>query len=134
MPDRDDVKQGIIAYKIAAHAADVAKGHPAARARDDAISHARFEFRWEDQFNLGLDPETAREFHDETLPKDASKTAHFCSMCGPKFCSMKITQEVRDFAAATGVSEQEALNAGMAAKSQEFKAAGGEFYVPIQPV
>ena len=134
LPDRDDVKQGIIAYKIAAHAADVAKGHPAARARDDAISHARFEFRWEDQFNLGLDPETAREFHDETLPKDASKTAHFCSMCGPKFCSMKITQEVRDFAAAKGVSEQEALNAGMAAKSQEFKAAGGEFYVPIQPV
>ena len=133
MPDRDDVKQGIIAYKIAAHAADVAKGHPAARARDDAISHARFEFRWEDQFNLGLDPETAREFHDETLPKDASKTAHFCSMCGPKFCSMKITQEVRDFAAAKGVSEAEALAQGMAQKSQEFKAVGGEFYVPIQP-
>ncbi len=131
LPDRDDVKQGIIAYKIAAHAADVAKGHPAARARDDAISHARFEFRWEDQFNLGLDPDTAREFHDETLPKDSSKTAHFCSMCGPKFCSMKITQEVRDFAAAKGLSENEALQEGMAQKSQEFKAVGGEFYVPI---
>jgi phosphomethylpyrimidine synthase len=133
LPDRDDVKQGIIAYKIAAHAADVAKGHPAARARDDAISHARFEFRWEDQFNLGLDPETARDFHDETLPKDSSKSAHFCSMCGPKFCSMKITQEVRDFAAAKGVSETEALRRGMAQKSEEFKAAGGEFYVPIKP-
>ncbi|MFT3776909.1 MAG: phosphomethylpyrimidine synthase ThiC [Ottowia sp.] len=123
LPDRDDVKQGIIAYKIAAHAADVAKGHPAARARDDAISHARFEFRWEDQFNLGLDPETARDFHDETLPKDSSKTAHFCSMCGPKFCSMKITQEVREFAAQ-----------GMAEKSREFKAGGGEMYVPIQKI
>ena len=131
LPDRNDVKQGIIAYKIAAHAADVAKGHPAARARDDAISHARFEFRWEDQFNLGLDPETARDFHDETLPKDASKSAHFCSMCGPKFCSMKITQEVRDFAAARGLSEDEALRRGMEQKSGEFKAAGGEFYVPI---
>ena len=134
LPDRDDVKQGIIAYKIAAHAADVAKGHPAARARDDAISHARFEFRWEDQFNLGLDPDTARDFHDETLPKDSSKTAHFCSMCGPKFCSMKITQEVRDFAAAKGLSEAEALKAGMDEKSKEFQAKGGEFYVPIQPV
>ena len=134
LPDRNDVKQGIIAYKIAAHAADVAKGHPAARARDDAISHARFEFRWQDQFNLGLDPETARDFHDETLPKDSSKSAHFCSMCGPKFCSMKITQEVRDFAAAKGVSESEALRRGMDQKSEEFKAAGGEFYVPIQPV
>ena len=100
LPDRDDVKQGIIAYKIAAHAADVAKGHPGARARDDALSKARFEFRWQDQFNLGLDPDTARDFHDETLPKDASKVAHFCSMCGPKFCSMKITQEVREYAAA----------------------------------
>ncbi|MBB6247233.1 phosphomethylpyrimidine synthase [Rhodanobacter sp. A1T4] len=99
LPDRNDVKQGIIAYRIAAHAADIAKGHPGARAHDDALSKARFEFRWEDQFNLGLDPETARAFHDETLPKDASKSAHFCSMCGPKFCSMKITQEVRQFAA-----------------------------------
>ena len=131
LPDRDDVKQGIIAYKIAAHAADLAKGHPSARARDDAISKARFEFRWEDQFNLGLDPDTARDFHDETLPKDSSKTAHFCSMCGPKFCSMKITQEVRDYAAAKGVSEAEALKAGMDEKSQEFAAKGGEFYVPI---
>ena len=123
LPDREDVKQGIVAYKIAAHAADVAKGHPGARARDDALSKARFEFRWTDQFNLGLDPDTAREFHDETLPKDASKVAHFCSMCGPKFCSMKITQEVRDYAAR-----------GMGEKSAEFRAGGGELYVPIQPV
>jgi phosphomethylpyrimidine synthase len=134
LPNRDDVKAGIIAYKIAAHAADVAKGHPTARARDDAISKARFEFRWEDQFNLGLDPDTARAFHDETLPKDSSKTAHFCSMCGPKFCSMKITQEVREFAAAKGVSEAEALQAGMSEKSQEFAAAGGEFYIPIDSI
>ncbi|VTY40235.1 Phosphomethylpyrimidine synthase [Xylophilus ampelinus] len=122
LPGRDDVKQGIIAYKIAAHAADVAKGHPGARARDDALSRARFEFRWEDQFNLGLDPDTARDFHDETLPKDSSKVAHFCSMCGPKFCSMKITQEVREYAAQ-----------GMDQKSREFRAGGGEFYVPIAP-
>ena len=134
LPDRNDVKDGIIAYKIAAHAADVAKGHPTARARDDAISKARFEFRWEDQFNLGLDPDTAKEFHDETLPKDSSKTAHFCSMCGPKFCSMKITQEVREFAKAKGLSEIEALKAGMAEKSQEFQAKGGEFYIPIEKV
>jgi phosphomethylpyrimidine synthase len=133
LPNRDDVKQGIIAYKIAAHAADVAKGHPSARARDDAVSKARFEFRWEDQFNLGLDPDTARDFHDETLPKDSSKTAHFCSMCGPKFCSMKITQDVRDYAATLGVSEQEALRVGMDEKSKEFAAKGGEFYVPIEP-
>jgi phosphomethylpyrimidine synthase len=122
LPDRDDVKQGLIAYRIAAHAADVAKGHPGARAHDDALSKARFEFRWEDQFNLGLDPDTARSFHDETLPKDSAKEAHFCSMCGPKFCSMKITQEVRAFA-----------EAGMSAKSAEFKAQGGELYIPIQP-
>ncbi|MFN5049027.1 phosphomethylpyrimidine synthase ThiC [Roseateles sp.] len=122
LPDRDDVKAGLMAYKIAAHAADVAKGHPGARARDDALSKARFEFRWTDQFNLGLDPETAREFHDETLPKDSAKVAHFCSMCGPKFCSMKITQEVRDYAAA---------QQGMADKSAEFKAQGGELYIPI---
>lgn len=120
LPDRDDVKQGLIAYKIAAHAADVAKGHPGARARDEALSKARFEFRWSDQFNLGLDPDTARDFHDETLPKDSSKVAHFCSMCGPKFCSMKITQEVREFA-----------ERGMAEKSVQFKAGGGELYVPI---
>ncbi|MEO6269318.1 MAG: phosphomethylpyrimidine synthase ThiC, partial [Lautropia sp.] len=133
LPDRDDVKQGIIAYKIAAHAADIAKGHPGARARDDALSKARFEFRWHDQFNLGLDPDTARDFHDETLPKDASKEAHFCSMCGPKFCSMKITQEVREYAAKKGVEEREALERGMAEKSAEFKAAGGELYIPIRP-
>ena len=123
LPDRDDVKQGIIAYKIAAHAADVAKGHPGARARDDALSQARFDFRWQDQFNLGLDPETAQAFHDETLPKDASKVAHFCSMCGPKFCSMKITQEVREFA-----------TKGLADKAAEFRGTGGELYVPIVPV
>ena len=133
LPDRDDVKQGIIAYKIAAHAADLAKGHPGARARDDALSKARFDFRWTDQFNLGLDPDTARNFHDETLPKDSSKVAHFCSMCGPKFCSMKITQEVRDFAAKQGLGEGDALTQGMAGKSAEFRAAGGELYVPIKP-
>jgi phosphomethylpyrimidine synthase len=132
LPNRDDVKQGLIAYKIAAHAADIAKGHPGARARDDALSQARFDFRWQDQFNLGLDPETARDFHDETLPKDAAKVAHFCSMCGPKFCSMKITQEVRDFAAAQGVAEADAVAQGMAAKSEEFKQVGGEIYIPIK--
>ncbi len=131
LPDRDDVKQGIIAYKIAAHAADVAKGHPGQRARDDAMSKARFEFRWRDQFALGLDPQTAEEYHDETLPKDSSKEAHFCSMCGPKFCSMKITQDVRDYAEKQGISEGDALAHGMADKSAEFKAAGGEFYVPL---
>ncbi len=131
LPDRDDVKQGIIAYKIAAHAADVAKGHPGQRARDDAMSKARFEFRWRDQFALGLDPQTAEAYHDETLPKDSSKEAHFCSMCGPKFCSMKITQDVRDYAAAKGLSEEQALTEGMAQKSAEFKAVGGEFYVPV---
>src|SRR5574344_1730396 len=134
LPDRDDVKQGIIAYKIAAHAADVAKGHPGARARDDALSQARFDFRWQDQFNLGLDPETAKEYHDETLPKDSAKVAHFCSMCGPKFCSMKITQEVRDFAAAKGVAEAKALEEGLHAKAEEFNRPGGSLYVPIKPV
>ncbi len=129
LPDRNDVKQGIIAYKIAAHAADVAKGHPGARARDDALSQARFDFRWTDQFNLGLDPDTAREFHDETLPKDASKVAHFCSMCGPKFCSMKITQEVREFAAREGLTGQAALAQGMHEKSIEFRRGGSEIYV-----
>ena len=127
LPDRNDVKQGIIAYKIAAHASDIAKGHPGSRARDSAISKARFEFRWADQFNLSLDPDTARDFHDETLPKDSSKVAHFCSMCGPKFCSMKITQEVRDYAA-----QKEALEKGMAEKSAEFIAGGGEMYVPVE--
>ena len=134
LPDRNDVKQGIIAYKIAAHAADVAKGHPTARARDEALSKARFEFRWHDQFNLSLDPDTAREFHDETLPKEVSKVAHFCSMCGPKFCSMKISQEVREYAALQGVGEDDALAQGMEAKSSEFRAGGGEIYIPIHPV
>ncbi len=110
LPDRDDVKDGVITYKIAAHAADLAKGHPAAQLRDDALSRARFDFRWEDQFNLGLDPDTARDYHDETLPKDAHKVAHFCSMCGPKFCSMKITQDVRDYAATLGDNEKAALD------------------------
>ena len=127
LPDRDDVKQGIIAYKIAAHAADVAKGHPTSRARDEALSKARFEFRWQDQFNLSLDPDTARDFHDETLPAEGAKVAHFCSMCGPKFCSMKITQEVREYAA-----ELESREAGMAQKSAEFRAAGSEIYIPIR--
>ncbi|MBB6576883.1 phosphomethylpyrimidine synthase [Comamonas odontotermitis] len=131
LPDRDDVKQGIIAYKIAAHAADVAKGHPGARSRDDALSQARFDFRWEDQFNLGLDPDTARAFHDETLPKDSAKVAHFCSMCGPKFCSMKITQEVRDFAKSQGVAAEQGISVGMQAKAEEFNRTGGEFYIPI---
>jgi phosphomethylpyrimidine synthase len=132
LPDRDDVKQGIVAYKIAAHAADVAKGHPGARARDEALSKARFEFRWSDQFNLSLDPDTARDFHDETLPKDSSKEAHFCSMCGPKFCSMKITQEVRDYAAQRGVAAEDALNVGMDEKSTEFKQAGAQMYIPLR--
>ncbi len=133
LPDRNDVKQGIVAYKIAAHAADLAKGHPTSRARDEALSKARFEFRWQDQFNLSLDPETARNFHDETLPAAGAKVAHFCSMCGPKFCSMKITQEVRDYASRLGVSEIEARAGGMAEKSAQFAAAGGELYVPIRP-
>ncbi len=132
LPDRNDVKTGIITYKIAAHVADVAKGHPGVRARDDALSKARFEFRWMDQFNLSLDPDTARDFHDETLPKDSAKVAHFCSMCGPKFCSMKITQEVRDYAKNLGVSEEQALQSGMDVMSDEFKKVGGEIYIPIQ--
>ncbi|QXL83732.1 phosphomethylpyrimidine synthase ThiC [Comamonas sp. NLF-1-9] len=129
LPGRDDVKQGIIAYKIAAHAADVAKGHPGARARDDALSQARFDFRWMDQFNLSLDPETALAFHDETLPKDSAKVAHFCSMCGPKFCSMKITQEVREYAAAKGLADDAAIADGLAAKAEEFQRGGGSLYV-----
>ena len=128
LPDKDDVKEGIITYKIAAHAADLAKGHPGAQVRDNALSKARFEFRWDDQFNLGLDPDKAREFHDETLPKESSKVAHFCSMCGPHFCSMKITQDVRDYAAKQGVSEQEALEKGMEAKSVEFVQQGASIY------
>ncbi len=128
LPNKKDVKDGVIAYKIAAHAADLAKGHPGAQYRDNVLSKARFEFRWDDQFNLSLDPDTAREFHDETLPQDGAKTAHFCSMCGPNFCSMKITQDVRDYAAAQGVSETEALEQGMAAKSEEFRRKGLEIY------
>ena len=129
LPDRKDVKDGVIAYKIAAHAADLAKGHPGARMWDDAMSRARFEFRWEDQFNLGLDPETARAFHDETLPKEAHKTAHFCSMCGPKFCSMKITQEVREYAAGLSDNERADIENGMVEMSAKFKAAGSNIYV-----
>jgi phosphomethylpyrimidine synthase len=134
LPNKDDVKEGIITYKIAAHAADLAKGHPGAQLRDNALSKARFEFRWEDQFNLGLDPDTAKAYHDETLPKDSAKVAHFCSMCGPKFCSMKITQEVRDYAASQGVQvEAETITlvdvqAEMEAKAQEFRASGSEIY------
>ncbi|MEW5942469.1 MAG: phosphomethylpyrimidine synthase ThiC [Pseudomonadota bacterium] len=128
LPDKEDVRTGIITYKIAAHAADLAKGHPGAQIRDNALSKARFEFRWEDQFNLGLDPEKAKSFHDETLPKDSAKVAHFCSMCGPAFCSMKITQDVRDYAAAQGVSESEALEKGMQEKAVEFVRQGGKIY------
>ncbi|RKH11297.1 phosphomethylpyrimidine synthase ThiC [Corallococcus sp. CA053C] len=128
LPNRDDVKEGVITYKIAAHAADLAKGHPGAQARDNALSKARFEFRWEDQFNLSLDPERARAFHDETLPAEGAKVAHFCSMCGPHFCSMKITQDVRDYADKVGVDEVRALEAGMKEKSEEFKKSGSELY------
>ncbi|MBY0225690.1 MAG: phosphomethylpyrimidine synthase ThiC [Hyphomicrobium sp.] len=127
LPNRDDVKTGVITYKIAAHAADLAKGHPAAQLRDDALSRARFDFRWEDQFNLGLDPDTARAYHDETLPKEAHKVAHFCSMCGPKFCSMKITQDVRDYAAKLNEQEQ-----GMAEMSDKFREMGGQVYVTAE--
>jgi phosphomethylpyrimidine synthase len=145
LPDRDDVKVGVVTYKLAAHAADLAKGHPAAKMRDDALSRARFEFRWRDQFNLSLDPDTAEQYHDQTLPAEGAKTAHFCSMCGPKFCSMKITQEVRDFAAkqntdsfiaatehgtaASAVTAADA-EAGMAEMSEKFKEKGGEIYLP----
>jgi len=128
LPNRDDVKEGVITYKIAAHAADLAKGHPGARVRDDALSKARFEFRWEDQFNLSLDPEKALQFHDETLPKDSAKVAHFCSMCGPHFCSMKITQDVRDYAQQKGMEETQALGEGMKEMSASFKEKGGEIY------
>jgi phosphomethylpyrimidine synthase len=128
LPNKADVKEGIITYKIAAHAADLAKGHPGAQVRDNALSKARFEFRWDDQFNLGLDPDRAREFHDETLPKESAKVAHFCSMCGPHFCSMKISQDVRDFAAKEGISEQAALEKGMQVKSIEFVTKGSQLY------
>ncbi len=131
LPDRDDVKVGVITYKISAHAADLAKGHPGARVRDDALSKARFEFRWEDQFNLSLDPETALKYHDTTLPAEGHKVAHFCSMCGPQFCSMKITQDVRDYAAKLGIDEQQALDKGMAEMSQTFKDKGAEIYQKV---
>jgi len=148
LPDRDDVKQGVITYRIAAHAADLAKGHPAAQLRDDALSRARFDFRWEDQFNLSLDPDTARQYHDETLPKEAHKVAHFCSMCGPKFCSMKITQDVRDYAAKLNERDVELAEettqidpeangtreAGMAAMAAKFREMGGEVYVDAEKV
>ena len=128
LPNKQDVKEGVITYKLAAHAADLAKGHPGAQYRDNALSKARFEFRWEDQFNLGLDPERAREFHDETLPQEGAKTAHFCSMCGPHFCSMKITEDVRKYAAEQAISEEEALKKGMEEKSKEFVEKGAEVY------
>lgn len=128
LPNRDDVREGVVTYKIAAHAADLAKGHPGAQYRDNALSKARFEFRWEDQFNLGLDPLKAREFHDETLPQDGAKTAHFCSMCGPTFCSMKITDDVRKYAASQQLQDGEALDAGMEEKAKEFREAGAEIY------
>ena len=131
LPNKKDVKDGVIAYKIAAHAADLAKGHPGAQYRDNALSKARFEFRWEDQFNLSLDPEVAREYHDETLPQEGAKLAHFCSMCGPHFCSMKITQDVREYAAQKEIDEQAALGVGMKEKAEEFVAAGGELYGKI---
>jgi len=130
LPNKKDVKDGVIAYKIAAHAADLAKGHPGAQFRDNALSKARFEFRWEDQFNLSLDPDTARAFHDETLPQEGAKTAHFCSMCGPHFCSMKITEDVRKYAAEQGIAEEEALKRGLEEKSREFVGKGAEVYLP----
>ena len=129
LPTKKDVRDGVVAYKIAAHAADLAKGHPGAQLRDNALSKARFEFRWEDQFNLSLDPETAREFHDETLPHDNAKGAHFCSMCGPQFCSMKITEEVRQYAKEKGLDDQEAVSAGLNERAAEFQKKGGELYV-----
>jgi phosphomethylpyrimidine synthase len=128
LPDRNDVREGVIAYKIAAHAADLAKGHPGAQLRDDILSKARFEFRWQDHFNLSLDPDLARDYHDETLPEQGAKTAHFCSMCGPKFCSMKITQDVRNYAAKHRLNESEAIERGMREKAEEFKKSGGEIY------
>jgi phosphomethylpyrimidine synthase len=148
LPDRDDVKVGVVTYKLAAHAADLAKGHPAAKVRDDALSKARFEFRWRDQFNLSLDPDTAEEYHDQTLPAEGAKTAHFCSMCGPKFCSMKITQEVREFAAKQMAQDHPgegpeagarefagdsvAAEEGMAQMSKRFQDEGGEIYLPAR--
>ncbi len=130
LPDRQDVKDGVIAYKIAAHAADLAKGHPGAQAWDDALSRARFSFRWRDQFDLSLDQETAAAYHDETLPAEPAKSAHFCSMCGPHFCSMKITQDVREYAAKHGIGAEDAIAVGMREKSEQFRESGGKVYVP----
>ena len=131
LPNRDDVKHGVITYKIAAHASDLAKAFPGATIHDDAMSLARFEFRWQDQFNLSLDPDTAMAYHDETLPQEAAKSAHFCSMCGPNFCSMKITQDVRDFADKIGQEPTESLEEGMKAKSKEFTEMGSKLYVNV---
>jgi phosphomethylpyrimidine synthase len=128
LPNKEDVKEGVIAYKIAAHAADLAKGHPGAQKRDDALSKARFEFRWRDQFNLSLDPVRAQEYHDETLPAEPAKTAHFCSMCGPKFCSMRITQDIREYAEQNGLSLAEAAEVGLKEKAEEFKEKGSSLY------
>ncbi|HCF95835.1 MAG TPA: phosphomethylpyrimidine synthase ThiC, partial [Verrucomicrobia bacterium] len=128
LPNREDVRVGVVTYKLAAHSADLAKGHPAAQVRDDALSKARFEFRWEDQFNLALDPDRAREYHDETLPAESAKTAHFCSMCGPKFCSMKISQELRAYAEQAGVTEANAKDQGMQQMARAFRDTGGEIY------
>jgi len=133
LPNRQDVKDGMVAYRIAAHAADLAKGHPGAQRWDDALSKARFEFRWEDQFNLALDPEVARAYHDETLPAQPAKTAHFCSMCGPKFCSMRISHDVRRYAADHGVAEEEAIELGMKEKAVEFTSGGGQIYSRPRP-
>ncbi|MGH7620701.1 MAG: phosphomethylpyrimidine synthase ThiC, partial [Gemmatimonadaceae bacterium] len=129
LPDRDDVKIGVVTYRIAAHAADLAKGHAGAQAWDDALSKARFEFRWRDQFNLSLDPETAASYHDETLPAEPAKVAHFCSMCGPHFCSMRISQDVRAYAEAHGVADEDAITLGMSEKSREFRESGGKVHV-----
>ena len=131
LPNKKDVKDGVITYKIAAHAADLAKGHPGAQIRDNALSQARFDFRWKDQFSLSLDPPTAKEFHDQTLPQDSAKVAHFCSMCGPQFCSMKITQDVRDYAAKLQLDEKEALTKGLDEKSKEFREKGAEIYQKV---
>jgi len=133
LPNKDDVKEGVIAYKIAAHAADLAKGHPRAQQRDDALSRARFEFRWRDQFNLSLDPHRAMAYHDETLPAEPAKTAHFCSMCGPKFCSMRITQDIREYAASRGLTLEEAVEQGMREKAEEFRREGGQIYQEAWP-
>jgi phosphomethylpyrimidine synthase len=128
LPDKNDVREGVIAYKIAAHAADLAKGHPGAQIRDNALSKARFEFRWEDQFNLSLDPDRARSYHDETLPAEGAKIAHFCSMCGPKFCSMEITQQIRDYAEKLGLDADAAKKRGLGEMSETFKQKGAEIY------